>query len=237
MYPGWSEIKKNVLPTYTNSTKYPSKGSAGCLENMYMVVLDKESDRIICQGKAVTYKFLRYPSNREKVFLSTDNLHFFCTSGTRKYEVILSTDSVLNNSEDIKMDIPEGYNVVNWMEAQSKGEEFEIDVITEKEIDEECVRLVSALNRLEGVETVSSCSGHGTKVLQVAFYISSWNTLSFLVGTLPGNNSARLIAQSSLHAEHRAGSILFDLVCVNPGENAYRTADYLASLIERRVSF
>ncbi len=47
-------------------------------------------------------------------------------------------------------------------------------------IDNECLRLCEALNKLPGIETYSSCCGHGRETFYVAFHATSVDSLRLL---------------------------------------------------------
>lgn len=95
--------------------------------------------------------------------------------------------------------------------------------------DPECQRIVSALNRLPGIQTQCSCCGHGNSSFKVWFYAKDISSLIEI-----GQIVDRINCWKCYVAPH--ASPLFLLESFNKGSEAYdeanEIADKLLSIIE-----
>ena len=106
-----------------------------------------------------------------------------------------------------------------------------IDVYVENGLDPEVVSLVTALNKIEGIETITSCSGHGIDCLQIDLYCDTFEAIKFLIDILPNN---MVIMQPTIPS--RANSITLKLSATNHNvEIGHNQADNFAKIIMEKL--
>lgn len=142
----------------------------------HILIRDKTTKKILVSGNVCKYKY--HNGNR---YLSIDEIYFFNESSDRftiyknYVDLYIPFDkTVLNN-----------YICCKWMDKDTLFKLYNIDIILENEYDKECVKLIDALNRIDGVTTILSCSGHGVKPFTIDIQISNLQSLIFLQSILP----------------------------------------------------
>ena len=200
-------------------------------------IIDKTTHKIITAGPIIAYKELL---NGKYIFISFDNIHFFNFHGTDKHHCT----NILDNNVKLQS-IPKDYNIVPWMQRWSikwrgGGENLKdkylidpstIDVYVENGLDPEVVSLVTALNKIEGIETITSCSGHGIDCLQIDLYCDTFDAIKFLIDILPND---MVIMQPTIPS--RANSITLKLSATNHNVNiGHEQADNFAKIIMEKL--
>jgi hypothetical protein len=104
-----------------------------------------------------------------------------------------------------------------------------------RKIDTECQRLVCALNLIPGIETLSSCCGHGSHEFYVFFCISGTGGLDFLVSTLGSNNMDWSVQVYFGNRKSNGDGTMFYLATTSVGDEAYAAADSLATALRDRI--
>lgn len=195
-------------------------------------IVDKRSHKILTAGHITTCKEIE----SSYFFISFDNIHYFNFHGTEKYHCASGISDF-----DIQLkDIPVDYNIVPWMQRWTiewtPGDKLPsddllidpsaIDVYLEKELDPEVVKLVEALNKIPGIETVTSCSGHNKVPLEIDFYCHDFNSIKFLVELLP-----QYIVLHKGSNKIRNGAIAFRARVSAIGDEGYKQANSFAKII------
>ena len=90
------------------------------------------------------------------------------------------------------------------------------------DIDAECIKLCNVLNKLPGIETFESCSGHNVNPFFVAFCCSSFESLATIAEVTCGTDWAIEVAWAN-----GSGNMYFTLV--GPADGTH-SADYFAEL-------
>lgn len=194
-------------------------------------IVDKRSHKIITAGHITTCKEI----GSSYFFISFDNIHYFNFHGTEKYHCVPGISDF-----DIRLkDIPIDYNIVPWMQRWTikwiPGDMppddllidlSTIDVYLENGLDSEVVQLVEALNKIPGIETVTSCSGHNKKPLEVDFYCYNFNCIKFLVELLP-----QYIILHKGSNKIRNDAIAFRAKVSAIGDEGYKQANSFAKII------
>ena len=99
------------------------------------------------------------------------------------------------------------------------------------EIDTEIVDLVRALNAIDGIETNSSCFGHGTEPCTIWFWVYGWDALKKLTQKLA--YETRWILRADLYGQNETNNGQDRLLFVLDS----RTIDYKDNLtVVKRIT-
>jgi hypothetical protein len=99
------------------------------------------------------------------------------------------------------------------------------------DVDEECVALCNAMNRLPGITTIGSCCGHGQDWYSICFVAVSLEHLPDLLYWFDGCHSGEYGWQCVVSTDCGKSPVTFTIE--GPiGERAYRGADVIANYIE-----
>ena len=93
-------------------------------------------------------------------------------------------------------------------------------------MDAECVKLCDALNRMPGIMTLESCSGHGERPFYIAFTAASMNALFSIVAKISTDGVLRIEALLG-----NGGELSFKLIGAK-GLTTYSNALELGTRIE-----
>ena len=213
-------------------------------------VIDRKTKKIICNGPATQWKYIKGYS-----FVSVDGIHFFketydgkLVGGGDKFQVVknLITDQIIPLEY-----IPKHYNLVPWGKRW-KDQKYNIrcadvskfkdddnllidvsmiDVYVEAPIDKECLPLVNALNTIDGIETVTSCCGHGNNYFVISFYCYNVSALIKIYDSISNKKNIVISIGSEENSDYIVyeNKLLFTLQINAIGPEAYKIADEYAN--------
>jgi len=101
-------------------------------------------------------------------------------------------------------------------------------------MDKEVINLCDAINEIEGLETVESCSGHGKKTFKIFFNVTRIKALPILLYYLRhfGNNChAPNIWRCEAYTDCAGVEAMFCIKSIDIGNKAYRQANRIAKCI------
>lgn len=194
-------------------------------------IIDKSSHKVITAGTIISNKPVK-----DLIFISFDNIHYFNFHGTAKYQCTNILDNVIPLKE-----LPENYKVIPWMQRWTIEFKYgdtltddllidpsTVDVYLEKELDPEVIPLVTALNKISGVETVTSCSGHGMLILRIDLYCTTIEAVKTLMSLIPDYMTIDIsdIAQ-------RENTVQLKICSKGIGDSAYMQANMFADIINQ----
>lgn len=192
-----------------------------------VLIIDNATGVVIVDDYIVNEKNSRLDNkdNKPLELISFDNKYYFFN--TPKYTIVNSI------SEDvIPLTIPTDYKIELWRNSDHVHDchvyrEYDIT-----ELDPEVVNLVNALNKMQGLETVGSCSGHGKSKLFVDIRFESFKAIQSLINIIIRhfNTEFNLSTTPSLMCNSKK-DVLLQLSTNSIGESAYKSADLLSELI------
>lgn len=139
-------------------------------------IIDKKTNKVLAAGKITCrkdYNQLSKPYN----CISFDSRWFFNLDTKDKFDVQDNPEHLVVSMRD--EDIPTDYKKDLWrnnIEEMHLYRDYDIN-----ELDPEVKDLVFALNELDKVKTVCSCSGHGDRPLSVYIIFFDFKPLCMLV--------------------------------------------------------
>lgn len=98
-------------------------------------------------------------------------------------------------------------------------------------MDTECVALCRAINKIEGIQTIESCCGHGEHPYRVFFKADSLADLPFICFWLDRCHTGIAGWQVTVYTDCAMQPVTF-LVEGTTGERSYRESESLAQMIE-----
>ena len=194
-------------------------------------IVDKRSHKVIVAGQIKSNKPVK-----DQLFISFDNIHYFNFHGTEKYQCTNILDDIIPLKE-----IPSDYYTIPWMQRWTV--EFNwgdtltddllidpliVDVYLEKDLDPEVIPLVTALNKIPGIETVTSCSGHNKVLLRIDFYCYTIDAVKTILKLIPDYMTIDIsdIAQQD-------NTVQFKICSKGIGDVAYKQANEFVNLINQ----
>lgn len=191
----------------------------------YAVIRDIKTNKIVASGQIVGYKSNTKFNNTELV--SFDN-HLFFRVKSNTYKL-----SILNEIIPTLITIPETYNIQLWRDFKKAPN---VDIYREfgiEELDPEVEPLVTELNKIKGIRTTGSCSGHGKGTLYVDIMFSNMNSLKFLLDYICSNPKSFILkSDSSLTQNGDLNEVLMKLETLKSGGVAYKAAENLSNFIK-----
>lgn len=202
-------------------------------------ITDIKSRKTLAIGKIISHK-LNYPC------ISTDYKHYWKLLPNQKYTITtfdLDDDSIPEGySKVFTENIPDDYIIDDWCELKDgKIGNLDADIYIEKDIkdiDPEIEPLVTALNKLKGVRTTTSCCGHGEGPGYVAFEVIELSSLSHLSGVLYNIFPDKWELVTNHHTYTSLNSPFFH-VCIktlSTGPEAYKDIVDLANYLDAHLS-
>ena len=197
----------------------------------YIRIIDNDSKIIIAQGKIINKKIRGQYHNEDKsayiyedIFMpSVDNKHFF---NSKSKKLVFE---YIDEKVETYVNIPSDYIVEKWKHYKFNRES---DIYIDKDIfgiDEEVKRLVQSLNKIQYIETVGSCSGHGEYPLYVD--IKFFDFQKFILFTRLINNKFfdKFVLKTSPSIKQiDFNCVILRLESIQIGEEAYNSANRLA---------
>ena len=101
---------------------------------------------------------------------------------------------------------------------------------TPRDLDPECLNLCRALNELPGIETISSCAGHGETPFQVSLEAESLDDLPPVAWSLDSCHSGQSGWELVAYTDCTMAPIRF---LVEGPVGAYEAAEAIAELIQQ----
>lgn len=186
-------------------------------------IIDINTQNIVLAGKVYNTK--------KQGLLSFDNKFFFREKGTSKYFITDNLEKI-----EIKNPIPNNYILVPY---RGNNNNTTADVFRDydiTELDEEVKELVYALNKIDGITTTGSCSGHGKEKLYVNFIVNKDDNLKFL-STILIHFTRDFILKDHMKKFNNSNNNtkMFELQSIKMGEAAYKAANKLAKYINALI--
>ena len=207
---------------------------------MYITVIDKQHREILCSGE---FKQIKYA--KQYKFLSIDEIYFF-NENSKKFLIL--KDYLEKYIPFTKLEYLNNYNCVKWNKRFiCNNDKFvkhpilstdkylidpsTIDIYIEQPYDEECIPLIKALNKINGIETIGSCSGHDKRILFIELKITKLKGLIFIQTHLP--KEFKLTTKNTF--KYNQNFALFDLRTIVKGNKAYIAANKFAEDINNSL--
>lgn len=156
----------------------------------YIKVFDKTTNKLLISGKISNL------TDRPAGY-SIDNM-IFVNSNSPKF-IIEKVDNIENYiSKEITK---ENYNII---EHNNLDNSEDYDFFMWNEIEPEVKEVCELLNQIPGIETYSSCSGHGIKPPWVEFFIRDMNSFGDLLEFLRSNGqTSKTYKHQEIDSKHR----------------------------------
>ena len=156
----------------------------------YIKVFDISTNELLMAGKIVnlTYTPAGY---------SIDNM-IFVNVNSKKFRI----EETINVENYISKEITKDkYNIIEHNDLDNS---VECDFFMWNEIEPEVKEICELLNQIPGIETYSSCSGHGIKPPWVEFFIKDMNSFGNLLEFLRNNGQAsKTYKHQEIDTKHR----------------------------------
>lgn len=187
-------------------------------------------------------RVLMNPLNGAGNLISFDDKHFFNLNSQELVYKEIKDKNI--NFNKIKFDINnfKKYKMDMWHKICFDKELIDDTVVIYREndineLDPEVKDLVNVINKLPCVNTVSSCSGHGTKGLFVGIKINSLGILEVLVKILYDNfNKLFILTTKPGYVQNGIGNgIICNIQTSSYGEEAYEQAKKLTKILEEYI--
>ena len=200
----------------------------------YVQIIDKISNKIIAEGIVKGYKNSYIDMHEDgkciKYYVdlvSCDEKHYF-REESDKFIIrkCSEVDTVIN-------DIPDNYIIEKWRNVYHNNN---ADVYIENginELDNEVKSLVFSLNKIDGIKTDGSCSGHNKEPLWVDIHFENLTSILFLTHIICKKfyNEFKLTTHPTLNQNDK-NTLAFRLESYDIGDKAYNDAQQLAEYIE-----
>lgn len=196
----------------------------------YLKILDKKSNSIVASGKIVFQKEGTDEFKDQPLLVSLDNKYFYNINGTKHYYCI-----ILDNEISLQQNIPSNYKIkrYRWMKKPPYNADIYRDFGID-ELDKDVEPLVKALNKIDGITTVGSCSGHFVKELWVDMYVlytQSYELLKFIIKEFEKHFELNIKSDFS---ENR--QMMLELKSKHKGYTAYKYSNQLSQYIEEHLT-
>lgn len=158
--------------------------------NDYIEVYDSSNNQLLMKGRItnLTYRPAGY---------SVDNM-IFVNPNSKKF-IIKKVDFAETFCSDEINDT--NYNIIKHNDLDNT---CEYDFFMWNEIEPEVREVIDLLNKIPGIETYSSCSGHGIKPPWVEFFIRDMNSFGDLLEFLRNNGqSSKTYKHQEIDSKHR----------------------------------
>lgn len=200
-------------------------------EEQHFTIIDKNTYKTIASGIVKNMK-KTYVKNDKVCFdidcISFDNKYYFNKASNNFLFIETNSDNQSFNEELLK-----NYQCEKWIDAIKNNK---ADIYIEhdiNELDDEVKALVTALNKINGIETMGSCCGHGNYPLYVDLNINEFKALILLIKLIANKfNNDFKITTSPRIVQSDNNNIQMTLECYHIGESAYKKATELASYLE-----
>lgn len=158
--------------------------------NDYIKVYDSTTNILIMSGKIANLTY-------EPAGYSVDNM-IFVNSNSKKFKI----EKVDNVEKFISKEITkDNYNIIEHNDLDNI---FDYDFFMWNEIEPEVKKVCGLLNQIPGIETYSSCSGHGIKPPWVEFFIRDNNSFGDLLEFLRNNGqTSKTYKHQEIDSKHR----------------------------------
>ena len=183
------------------------------------------NDRYVCDGMISSTKYNN--GNNNMLLVSFDDEYYF--NVCHKNISIKYTKQEVSEAIDIS-NIP----CILWSEV-NKNEEYPL--YKEVYIDEQCVRLVNALNNIIGVETIGSCCGHDIHKYWISFLVNDIQVLRKLTELVSFNGPFKedwvICTSKYCSVINDYNAVPLSLVCNHRSTKAYECSNKLSEYLEQ----
>lgn len=145
-------------------------------------------------------KITKITDNPKGISLSSNNLLFINPNSNR---VNIEKIDFINDIDYISQDLDK-QTIFNVYKHNNIDNTFEYDFFMWDEIEPEVKEICELLNQIDGIETYSSCSGHGIIPPWVDFYVWNWNNFFNLLDFLRNNKQgSKTFKHNEIESTHR----------------------------------
>ncbi len=183
-------------------------------------------DVLVCQGLISSTK--KHNTQQSVNLCSVDNIHYFNAEHPD-----IKVEFKNNNDLEYVLNI-DNIPKVEWYKALKYPNQ---PLYVEVGIDQECVRLINAMNNIGHIMTIGSCCGHYKEYFWIDFIAESLISLRLLVKlfSFEGRFKEDWIIRTSkdIAVDCIKQGVPLSLVCNYKGQKAYRCAEELAEYLEQ----
>lgn len=200
-------------------------------KEQHFTIVDKNTYKTIATGIV---------KNVKKTYVKDDKVCFDidCISFDNKYYFNKNSDNLLfietdNNDQFFDKELLQEYQCERWIDV-AKNNEADIYIEHDiNELDKEVVALVTILNKINGIETIGSCCGHGDYPLYINLNINDFKALILLIKLIANKfvNDFKITTSPRI-IQSDNNNIQLSLECYYSGEPAYQKALELANHLE-----
>ena len=184
----------------------------------YVVIKDK-NNKVLSSGTIKGRKVL------------SDTLHVNQISADGKFYFNLDSDAFVfefTNQPVEEIAFDRSLPFKDWYKCEDN---LDVDIFRENdetELDEEVELLVKCLNEFDGIETISSCSGHEERPLYVDFIVSQTKPIACIEYLITNKFLGEVILLFDSSRCRNDAEAVLTLKTVDIGEKAYSVAKSLA---------
>ena len=204
----------------------------------YIEIIDRQTHNIIAEGIVKGYKnsYIDVQDDGKciKYFMdlvSCDEKHYFREE---------SNKFIINKCSSRKTqinEIPTHYIIEKWKNVYHNNN---ADVYIEnglEDLDEEVKNLVYSLNKIDGIYTDGSCSGHNKESLWVNMHFCDFTSILFLTHLICSKfyNEFVITTHPTLNQNDK-NTLLLRLQSIDIGDKAYENAQKLSKYIDKIYS-
>ena len=203
----------------------------------WIKIIDKETNKILIAGKISKRKDNAYIGEdahfqsliQDFKGVSIEDKWFFNECNQRKFSIEENNDHLIKEF-DIN-EIPLTYIIKKVNEIAEDTDYSGVDIFREydiTELDEEVKDLVYALNKIDGLKTVSSCCGHGENPLWIDIQFDNIKSLSLLINLIWKRfNYDFIISTDTGIVNNHTDHCILKLYTTKIGKEAYEAANKL----------
>lgn len=203
----------------------------------YATIIDKETNEIIASGKIIGIKD-RYIEQYRKYFFfkGYKEIGSFCISFDNKYFFNTKSDRfIFLKKSDKSVDFDTKLLTV-YSNQKYSGIITNADIYIENtinELDEEVVRVVKLLNKVPGIKTCGSCSGHGLEKLWVSMTFFDVQSIRLIAKIIYEKFDEKFVLSTKKHrSQITKNCVELSLISKNKGKKAYKDIDEFCDVLE-----
>lgn len=161
----------------------------------FIIIRDFITDKVLLSGRIVNST-----DNPRGISLSSNKLLFVNPNSTK---LSFEKCDFVNDNDWISTYLDK-QQVYTFYKHNNIDNTFDYDFFMWDEIEPEVKEICELLNQIDGIETYSSCSGHGIIPPWVDFYVWNWNNFFNLLDFLRNNKQgSKTFKHNEIESMHR----------------------------------
>lgn len=161
----------------------------------FIIIRDFITDKVLLSGRIVNST-----DNPRGISLSSNKLLFVNPDSTK---LSFEKCDFVNDNDWISTYLDK-QQVYTFYKHNNIDNTFDYDFFMWDEIEPEVKEICELLNQIDGIETYSSCSGHGIIPPWVDFYVWNWNNFFNLLDFLRNNKQgSKTFKHNEIESTHR----------------------------------